>query len=69
VKSRGLTIGVSHRKSEVSMTLRNFHRKIPGTDLDRPLVETRGGDRGVGSRDIDIPVDRRSGKSIVKTPI
>jgi hypothetical protein len=45
----------------------NFHRKSPGTDLDRPLVETRGGDRGVGSRDIDIPVDRRSGKSTLKT--
>jgi hypothetical protein len=33
-------------------------------DLDRPLVETRGGDRSIGSRDIDIPVDKRSGKSI-----
>jgi hypothetical protein len=31
-------------------------------------VETRGGDRGVGSRDIGIPVDRRSGKSTLKTP-
>jgi hypothetical protein len=31
-------------------------------------VETRGGHRGVGSRDIDIPVDRRSGKSTLKTP-
>jgi hypothetical protein len=38
------------------------------SDLDRPLVETRGGDRGVGSRDIGIPVDRRSGKSTLKTP-
>jgi hypothetical protein len=33
-------------------------------DLDHPLVETRGGDRGIGSRDINIPMDKRSGKSI-----
>jgi hypothetical protein len=31
-------------------------------------VDTRGGDRGIESRDINIPVDRRSGKSILKTP-
>jgi hypothetical protein len=37
-------------------------------DLDRLLVETRGGDRSIESRDIDIPMDKGSGKSIVKTP-
>jgi hypothetical protein len=31
-------------------------------------METRGGDRGVGNQDIDIPVDRRSGKSTLETP-
>jgi hypothetical protein len=36
-------------------------------DLDHLLTETRGGDHGIGSRDIDIPVDRRSGKSTLKT--
>jgi hypothetical protein len=45
-----------------------FHGKLPENDLDRPSVVTRGGDRGVGSRDIDIPVDRRSGKATFKTP-
>ena len=30
-------------------------------------METRGGDRGVGSQDIDIPMDKRSGKSTLKT--
>jgi hypothetical protein len=30
-------------------------------------VETRGGDRGVGSQDIGIHVDRRSSKSTLKT--
>jgi hypothetical protein len=42
--------------------------RSPREDLDHPSVETRGGHRGIGSRDIDIPVDKRSGKSIVKTP-
>jgi hypothetical protein len=40
--------------------------KITRSDPDRPLVEIRGGDRGVGSRDIDIPMDKRSGKSTLK---
>jgi hypothetical protein len=31
-------------------------------------VETRGGDQGIESRDIEIPMDRRSGKSTLKTP-
>jgi hypothetical protein len=47
----------------------DFHSKSPGSDLDHPFVDTCGGDRGVRSRDIDIPMDRRSGKSIVKTSI
>jgi hypothetical protein len=41
-------------------------------DLDRPLVETRGGDRApVGTlahRDIDIPVNMRSGISMGNYP-
>jgi hypothetical protein len=31
-------------------------------------VETPGGHRGIGSQDIGIPVDRRSGKYTLKTP-
>jgi hypothetical protein len=45
-----------------------LHGKLPGNDLDRPSVVTHGGDRGVGSWGISIPVDRRLGKSTLKTP-
>ena len=41
--------------------------KLPRNDLDRPLMETRGGDRGIGSREIGIPMDRRLGTSTLKT--
>jgi hypothetical protein len=40
------------------------------SDLDRPLVETRGGDRApigtLAHREIDNPVDKRSGKFSLK---
>jgi hypothetical protein len=64
--ARGLPSGLqpsAYRESrgqEIETLQVSKHRE----DLDRPLVETRGGDRGIGSRDIGIPVDRRSGKSI-----
>jgi hypothetical protein len=47
----------------------NFQGKLPRENIDSQLVETRGRAQGIGSQDIDIPVDRRSGKSIVKTLI
>jgi hypothetical protein len=41
----------------------------PREDLDRLSVEMHGGDRGVRSQDIGILMDRRTGKSIVETPV
>jgi hypothetical protein len=57
---------VYHRESR-GQEIRDFHRKRPGSDMDHPLMETRGGDQGVKSLDIGILVDRRSGKSTLKT--